>query len=185
MAACAVCSATLSPTARFCADCGTPAVAAPGREVRKTVTLLFTDVTGSTAMGEGLDPEAYRGIMGRYFEVARVVIERHGGTVEKFVVDCVPGARSACRMSQEDDALRVVRAAHCAQRGLAQPIARLANRLATSRSPTCTGVTPTAAVTPAAARAGGRVSRHGGRRQHRRAPRAGSGAGEILLGPAT
>ena len=57
--------------------------------VRKTVTVLFADVTGSTALGERLDPEALRRIMSGYFEIARTTLERHGATVEKFIGDAV------------------------------------------------------------------------------------------------
>ncbi len=53
------------------------------------MTVLFADVTGSTALGESLDPEELRGLMGRYFATAREVVESHGGTVEKFIGDAV------------------------------------------------------------------------------------------------
>src|SRR3954447_15561606 len=56
-------------------------------EVRKTVTILFSDVVGSTSLGEQLDPESLRGVMSRYFDEMRAAIERHGGTVEKFIGD--------------------------------------------------------------------------------------------------
>jgi class 3 adenylate cyclase len=56
-------------------------------ERRKLATLLFCDVTGSTEMGERLDPETVRELMLRYFQVMRGAIERHGGTVEKFAGD--------------------------------------------------------------------------------------------------
>ena len=58
-------------------------------EERRLVTVLFADVTGSTALGESLDPEELRGLMGRYFAIAREVVESHGGTVEKFIGDAV------------------------------------------------------------------------------------------------
>jgi class 3 adenylate cyclase len=64
--------------------------AAP-REVRKTVTVLFADVAGSTALGERFDPESMRRVMGRYFDEMRTILERHGGTVEKFIGDAVMG----------------------------------------------------------------------------------------------
>jgi len=79
-------------------------------EARKTVTLLFCDVSGSTALGERLDPEALRNVMTRYFEVARVAVGRHGGTVEKFVGDAVMAVFGIPEV-REDDALRAVRAA--------------------------------------------------------------------------
>src|SRR5262245_51968845 len=80
------------------------------REQRKVVTILFCDVVGSTALGESLDPEALRARMRRYFEDLRQIIERHGGTVEKFIGDAVM-AVFGVPVSHEDDALRAVRAA--------------------------------------------------------------------------
>ena len=56
---------------------------------RKTVTVLFCDVTGSTALGDELDPEALRGLLSRYFERMKAIVERHEGTVEKFIGDAV------------------------------------------------------------------------------------------------
>jgi class 3 adenylate cyclase/tetratricopeptide (TPR) repeat protein len=78
--------------------------------VRKSVTVLFADVTGSTALGEQLDPESLRRVMARYFEVARSCLERHGGTVEKFIGDAVMAVFGVPTV-HEDDALRAVRAA--------------------------------------------------------------------------
>jgi class 3 adenylate cyclase/tetratricopeptide (TPR) repeat protein len=83
------------------------------------VTALFCDVTGSTALGERLDPEALRGVMARYFDVARLVVERHGGSVEKFVGDAVM-AVFGVPVLHEDDALRAVRAAAELRDGLAE-----------------------------------------------------------------
>ncbi len=80
------------------------------REQRKVVTVLFCDLVGSTALGESTDPEALRARMRRYFEDLRVILERHGGTVEKFVGDAVM-AVFGIPVSHEDDALRAVRAA--------------------------------------------------------------------------
>ena len=85
-----------------------PAAAAP--EVRKTVTVLFSDVVGSTALGERLDPESIRRLMGRYFDAMRDVLEHHGGTVEKFIGDAIMAVFGIPRL-HEDDALRAVRAA--------------------------------------------------------------------------
>jgi class 3 adenylate cyclase len=80
------------------------------REQRKVVTILFCDVVGSTALGESTDPEALRARMRRYFEDLRVILERHGGSVEKFVGDAAM-AVFGIPVSHEDDALRAVRAA--------------------------------------------------------------------------
>jgi class 3 adenylate cyclase/tetratricopeptide (TPR) repeat protein len=92
-------------------SCGVELVRAePAREQRKVVTVLFCDLVGSTALGESTDPEALRGRMRRYFEDLRVILERHGGTVEKFVGDAVM-AVFGIPVSHEDDALRAVRAA--------------------------------------------------------------------------
>jgi class 3 adenylate cyclase/tetratricopeptide (TPR) repeat protein len=82
----------------------------PEHQVRKVVTVLFTDVIGSTALGEDLDPETTRAVMGRYFSATRRVIERHGGAVEKFVGDAVMAVFGIPTL-HEDDALRAVRAA--------------------------------------------------------------------------
>jgi class 3 adenylate cyclase/predicted ATPase len=83
---------------------------ASGQGVRKTVTVLFSDVTGSTALGEQLDAEVTRRVLARYFDEARAVIERHGGEVEKFIGDAVMGVFGV-PTAHEDDALRGVRAA--------------------------------------------------------------------------
>ncbi len=96
---------------RLCGYCGAAlAPTAPARETRKTVTVLFTDVTGSTGLGERLDPESLRDVMGRYFASMREVIERHGGTVEKYIGDAVM-AVFGVPVAHDEDALRAVRAA--------------------------------------------------------------------------
>ncbi len=77
---------------------------------RKPVTILFTDVAGSTSLGERLEPEAVRRVMLRYFETASAVVERHGGTVEKFIGDAVM-AVFGVPAALEDHAGRAVRAA--------------------------------------------------------------------------
>src|ERR671914_386654 len=97
--------------ARYCLSCGRALADRPAaRESRKTVTVLFCDVTGSTALGERLDPESQRAVMSSYFEGMRAVLERHGGTVEKFIGDAVM-AVFGIPVVREDDALRAVRAA--------------------------------------------------------------------------
>ena len=83
---------------------------ASSREQRKVVTVLFCDVTGSTELGERLDPEALRALLARYFEQMKGIVERHGGSVEKFIGDAVMAVFGVPAV-HEDDALRAVRAA--------------------------------------------------------------------------
>ena len=80
-----------------------------GARVRKTVTIVFSDVVGSTALGERLDPEALQAVMGRYGGEMQRVVELHGGRVEKFIGDAVM-AVFGVPVLHEDDALRAVRA---------------------------------------------------------------------------
>jgi class 3 adenylate cyclase len=77
---------------------------------RRLVTALYCDLVGSTELGERLDPERLRKVLDTYFETMRVAIERHGGTVEKFMGDAVVGAFGV-PTAHEDDTLRAVRAA--------------------------------------------------------------------------
>jgi class 3 adenylate cyclase/tetratricopeptide (TPR) repeat protein len=109
---CPSCGEENADRARFCHHCATPLAEpeAPAADVRKVVTIVFADVTGSTALGERLDPEALRRVMGRYFDRMAGVIEGHGGTVEKFIGDAVMAVFGVPRL-HEDDAIRAVRAA--------------------------------------------------------------------------
>jgi class 3 adenylate cyclase/tetratricopeptide (TPR) repeat protein len=88
------------------------------REQRKVVTVLFCDLVGSTALGESTDPEALRARMRRYFGDLRAILERHGGSVEKFAGDAVM-AVFGIPTAHEDDALRAVRAASEMQQAIA------------------------------------------------------------------
>jgi class 3 adenylate cyclase len=111
MPTCTSCGHELPESAKFCLECGAPVVpAAATREQRKTVTVLFCDVAGSTALGESTDPEALRALLARYFERMKEIVEHHGGTVEKFVGDAVM-AVFGVPVVHEDDALRACRAA--------------------------------------------------------------------------
>jgi class 3 adenylate cyclase len=78
--------------------------------VRKTVTVLFCDVASFSGLGERLDPESLRRVMSRYFDEMGAVIERHGGTIEKFIGDEIM-AVFGVPLVHEDDALRATRAA--------------------------------------------------------------------------
>jgi class 3 adenylate cyclase len=71
--------------------------------VRKTVTIVFCDLVGSTAMGEALDPEQLRLVTQRYFDAMRVSIERHGGTVEKFIGDAVMAVFGVPHVHEDDE----------------------------------------------------------------------------------
>jgi len=112
MSACPRCGAENAADARFCNSCGYGLERQPSvpLHVRKTVTVLFCDVTGSTALGERQDPERLRRVMNRYFEVAQETLERHKGKVEKFIGDAVM-AVFGVPVLHEDDALRALRAA--------------------------------------------------------------------------
>jgi class 3 adenylate cyclase len=112
MALCPSCGEENPDKFRLCGYCGSAlaAAVAPPRETRKTVTVLFSDLKGSTQLGERLDSETLREVMNRYFAEMRRVIERHGGMVEKFIGDAVM-AVFGLPTAHEDDALRAVRAA--------------------------------------------------------------------------
>ena len=112
MTKCVTCGNDAVENARFCPSCGTPLVSQDkaADTVRKTVTVVFADVAGSTALAESLDPESVRQVMGRYFETMRRLLERHAGTVEKFIGDAVM-AVFGIPVVHEDDALRAVKAA--------------------------------------------------------------------------
>ncbi len=111
MTTCANCGHESSEAFKFCPECGAPvAAAAAPREVRKVVTIVFCDLTGSTELGDRTDPEALRATMRGYYEEMRTILERHGGRVEKFIGDAVM-AVFGVPVSREDDALRAVRAA--------------------------------------------------------------------------
>jgi class 3 adenylate cyclase/tetratricopeptide (TPR) repeat protein len=118
MQTCPSCGAENPDAARFCMACASPLdEPSPSQEIRKSVTVVFCDVTGSTALGELLDPETLRRVMARYFETMKVAIEHHGGTVEKFIGDAVMAVFGIPHV-HEDDALRAVRAAVEMREGL-------------------------------------------------------------------
>src|SRR6266540_479165 len=103
---------------RLCGFCG--AQLAPQlapQEMRKTVTIVFSDLKGSTNLGEALDSESLRELMTRYFEEMREILEHHGGRVEKYIGDAIMAVFGLPRI-HEDDALRAVRAAAAMQESL-------------------------------------------------------------------
>jgi class 3 adenylate cyclase/tetratricopeptide (TPR) repeat protein len=109
---CANCGTENPAQARFCFSCGAALemAAAPSAETRKTVTVLFCDLVGSTAMGEQIDPETLRNLLSRSFDRVSTIVEGHGGVVEKFIGDAAMAVFGIPRI-HEDDALRAVRAA--------------------------------------------------------------------------
>jgi class 3 adenylate cyclase len=104
---------------RFCGACGT-ALGAPSAASapRRFVTVVTSDLKGSTALGEKLDPESLREILGRYFDEMRLVFETHGGTIEKIIGDAIV-AVFGLPTASADDALRGIEAAAESQRVLA------------------------------------------------------------------
>jgi class 3 adenylate cyclase/predicted negative regulator of RcsB-dependent stress response len=123
---CASCGEENADRARFCQNCATPLPEpdGPAGETRRVVTIVFADVTGSTALGERLDPEALRRVMSRFFDRMAAVIQAHEGTVEKFIGDAVMAVFGIPRL-HEDDALRAVRAAAGMNAALAELNAEL------------------------------------------------------------
>jgi class 3 adenylate cyclase/predicted ATPase len=112
MPVCASCGQGNPARARFCMSCASPlALEQPApHATRKTVTVVFCDLVGSTQLAERLDPESVRAIMTRFFRQMRAALERHGGTVEKYIGDAVM-AVFGVPLQHEDDAFRAVRAA--------------------------------------------------------------------------
>jgi len=112
MRVCPGCGERSDDRSRFCWSCGARLDAEPVRvrDIRKTVTVVFCDVVGSTTLGERQDPERLAWLMSRYFEEMAAAIERHGGTVGKFIGDAIM-AVFGTPVLHEDDALRAVRAA--------------------------------------------------------------------------
>ncbi len=129
--ACPACGTPNPPTAKFCLECASPlqaaarvtsaaaaaspearSGAAPAPEIvaeRRLVSVLFADLVGFTATSESLDPEEVRELLSGYFDVAREVIGRYGGAIEKFIGDAVMAVWGA-PAAHEDDAERAVRA---------------------------------------------------------------------------
>jgi predicted ATPase/class 3 adenylate cyclase len=123
---CPSCGTEALAGARFCPGCG--AELAEAREIRKTVSILICDWVDSTSLGSGLDAESLRRVQESFNAEARRVLERHGGTVEKFIGDAVM-AVFGIPQAHEDDALRAVRAAVELREALASLNARLEREL--------------------------------------------------------
>jgi class 3 adenylate cyclase/tetratricopeptide (TPR) repeat protein len=139
----------------LCGYCGAPLAPAaaplPVREVRRTVTLIFCDLKGSTALGERLDPEAMHEVKERYFTTMAAEITKHGGKIEKYIGDAIM-AVFGLPLPHEDDALRAVRAAagmQAALRGVNEDLSKrygvvLANRTGVNTGEVVANDDPTA-----------------------------------------
>jgi hypothetical protein len=123
---CPACGAANSATVKFCGECGAPLTAQPPAPVvaaapaaeRRLVTVLFADLVGFTSASESRDAEETRDLLSRYFETARTLIERYGGTVEKFIGDAVMAVWGT-PAARED-----MRSAPCARRSTSLPRCR-------------------------------------------------------------
>ncbi|HXG26016.1 MAG TPA: adenylate/guanylate cyclase domain-containing protein [Candidatus Binatia bacterium] len=116
---CGTCGELNPAAARLCGMCGAPLrIDEAVGEVHREVTLVTSDLKGSTALGERLDPEALREVLNRYFAVMRAVFESHGGTIEKIIGDAIV-AVFGLPFRHDDDPLRAVEAAAESQRALA------------------------------------------------------------------
>jgi class 3 adenylate cyclase/predicted ATPase len=103
---------------RFCGDCGAALSQGAATTFERVVTIVTSDLQGSTALGERLDPESLREVMTTYIDEMRLVFERHGGNIEKIIGDAIVAVFGLPKAA-EDDALRAVEAAAESQRALA------------------------------------------------------------------
>src|SRR6478609_6185410 len=116
---CTNCGATIPERYRRCGACGTLQATAQGPvEIRRFATVVNSDLKGSTALGERLDPETLREVLTLYFDEMRAVFESHGGTIEKIIGDAIV-AVFGIPIRRDDDALRAVEASAESQRALA------------------------------------------------------------------
>ena len=181
MAACEVCGVENPEGAKFCLECGTQLAATAPERFRRTVTILFSDIVGSTALGERLDAETLSRVMGEYFAAVKPAVERHGGTLAKFIGDAVMAVFGLTRL-HEDDALRAVRAAVEMQRALAELNRELERRyglMLSARTGINTGPVAGEGLTPDRNFVAGDTANTAARLQ------SSAGAGEILLGEPT
>jgi len=119
MLVCAHCGQENPEIARFCLACGTVLVSESLRQERKVLTVLFADLVGFTSRSDGRDPEDVRALLDGYHSRAKYELERHGGTVEKFIGDAVVAFFGA-PVSHEDDPERAVRAAIAVRAGIGE-----------------------------------------------------------------
>jgi class 3 adenylate cyclase/predicted ATPase len=115
---CPSCGTEVGAAQRFCGDCGEALSKGAPTTFARTVTIVTSDLQGSTALGERLDPESMREVMTTYIDEMRLVFETHGGTIEKIIGDAIVAVFGLPKAA-EDDALRAVEAAAESQRALA------------------------------------------------------------------
>ena len=170
---CARCGAVTSAGARFCAACGAP-LEAPGGPERKLATLVFADLVGSTALVSERDPEDARRLLEPFFEVARTVLEQHGGRVEKFIGDAVVAVFGVPRVHGDDPdravaaAIELVARLGDADEGLELRVGIESGEVLASSGGGDLAVTGEPAHAARAAAAGRRPRRDPGRRARRR-----------------
>jgi class 3 adenylate cyclase/tetratricopeptide (TPR) repeat protein len=181
---CPSCGEENPERARFCLACASPLEAETdrSRERRKTVTVVFSDLAGSTSLGERLDAESLRKIMLRYYAAMRAALEAHGGKVEKFIGDAVMAVFGVPAL-HEDDALRAVRAAWAMGDALKELNSELESRWG-ERLSTRTGVN-TGEVVVGEATHGDSLAVVGDAINVAARLEQAAGSGEILLGETT
>ena len=127
---------------RLCGFCGTSlAPDVPVEEVRRTVTIVFSDLKGSTALGERLDTEHLREVLNLYFDAMRRCSSGTAGRVEKYIGDAIMAVFGLPRL-HEDDAVRAVRAAFEMKRAPRRRERELLERTSGCGSRTGPGSTP-------------------------------------------
>ena len=107
---CASCGTESPQGFRFCPSCGTALAASEPRTERKVVTVLFCDLVGFTTRSDRADPEDVRALLRPFHALAKAEIERHGGTLDKFIGDAAMGVFGS-PAAHEDDPERAVRTA--------------------------------------------------------------------------
>jgi class 3 adenylate cyclase/tetratricopeptide (TPR) repeat protein len=181
MLTCKACGEVNPDRARFCNACGEQIGEEPSERFRRVVTILFSDVVDSTGLGERLDPETLHHVLTDYFEGVKPVVERHGGTLAKFIGDAVMAVFGLTEL-HEDDALRAVRAALEMRETLADLNTGFEQRygvtLAT-RTGINTGTVAGAGIVPNRNFVAGNTANTAARLQQNAAP------GEIVIGEST
>src|ERR1700757_3777460 len=107
---CRSCGTELPPNSKFCNECGAAVAAATTHAEYKQVTVLFADVVHSMDIAATVGPERLREIMTELVERSAAVVQRYGGTVDKFTGDGIMAVFGA-PVALEDHAIRACLAA--------------------------------------------------------------------------